>query len=101
MLNTPVLFLIFNRPDTTRQVFAKIREILPQQLFIAADCPRADRAGDNTLCTETKMIVEHIDWDCELHRLYATENLGFSHRIKLALKWFFENVELGIILEDD
>lgn len=37
MFKTPILFIIFNRPDTMEQVFAKIREIKPKQLFIVAD----------------------------------------------------------------
>lgn len=38
--NVPILFLIFNRPGTTRKVFAEIRKVKPRQLFIAADGPR-------------------------------------------------------------
>ena len=45
MLKTPILFIIFNRIDTTKQVFAKIKEAQPQQLFIAADGPRKNRLG--------------------------------------------------------
>ncbi|MFN8263654.1 MAG: hypothetical protein U0T07_09025 [Chitinophagales bacterium] len=102
MLNTPILFLIFNRPDTTRQVFAKIREIQPKQLFIAADGPRADRAGEAEKCALTKQIaMEAIDWDCEVKTLFRTENLGCGVAPAQAITWFFEHVEQGIILEDD
>ena len=38
-LSTPVLFLIFNRPDLTHRVFKSIREAKPQRLYIAADGP--------------------------------------------------------------
>ena len=34
MLNTPILFIIFNRPETTRQVFENIRQAQPKQLFV-------------------------------------------------------------------
>lgn len=40
MLETPVLFLVFNRPETTRQVFEAIRQAKPSQLFVAVDWPR-------------------------------------------------------------
>ena len=33
MLETPVLFLVFNRSDVTRRVFAKIREAQPKQFY--------------------------------------------------------------------
>jgi hypothetical protein len=37
---TPILFLLFNRPDTTYIVFEKISQVKPKKLFIAADGPR-------------------------------------------------------------
>lgn len=101
MLNTPVLFLIFNRPDTTRQVFAKIREIQPKQLFIAADGPR-NIPGEAEKCDLTKkLVLDAIDWDCEVRTLFRTENLGCGVAPAQAISWFFEQVEQGIILEDD
>ena len=39
---TPVLFINFNRPDTTRVVFEEIRKIKPAKLFVVADYPRED-----------------------------------------------------------
>ena len=38
---TPVLFLVFNRPDTTQRVFNQIREVKPKYLFVAADGPQS------------------------------------------------------------
>ena len=40
--STPVLFLIFNRPETTQQVFPAIRKAKPPRLYVAADEPRSD-----------------------------------------------------------
>ena len=39
-MQSPVLFLIFNRPDTTERVFEEIRKAQPPRLYIAADGPR-------------------------------------------------------------
>jgi len=39
-LKSPVLFLIFNRPDETIRVFQEIKKAQPEKLFIAADGPR-------------------------------------------------------------
>jgi hypothetical protein len=102
MFNTPVLFLIFNRPDTTRLVFEAIREIKPKQLFVAADGPRANRAGEGLLCAGVKeYVIENIDWDCDVKTLFRSENLGCGKAVSSAISWFFEHVEEGIILEDD
>lgn len=98
---TPILFLIFNRPDVTRRVFEQIKKIKPSNLFIAADGPRSERPDDLILCQETRNIVEEIDWDCEVKTLFRNENLGCGFAVCSAISWFFEQVEEGIILEDD
>lgn len=98
---TPILFLIFNRPDTTQQVFNQIKSIQPKYLFIASDGPRTDRAGETEKCQETKGIMQQIDWNCEVKTLFRDTNLGCKIAVSSAISWFFENVEQGIILEDD
>lgn len=99
--NTPILFLIFNRPDTTERVFSAIREIQPKQLYIAGDGPRVDRPDDIEKCKQTREVVSKIDWPCEVKTLFREENLGCKIAVSSAIDWFFKNVEEGIILEDD
>ena len=102
MFQTPILFLIFNRQDTATQVFTKIREIKPAYLYIAADGPREGKEGEIEICYKTKKIIlNSIDWDCEVKTLFRKENLGCGLAVSEAITWFFENVEEGIILEDD
>lgn len=100
-MNTPILFLIFNRPDTTQKVFDAIRKAQPKQLFVAADGARIDRGGDKEKCEITRNIIKQVDWDCEVKTLFRNENLGCGKAVSGAITWFFENVEEGIILEDD
>lgn len=97
----PILLVVFNRPETTRRVFDEIRKQKPASLFIAADGPRPNRPDDATKCAEVRKIVSDIDWPCEVKTLFREKNLGFIQAEKLAFDWFFENVEEGIILEDD
>ena len=66
MFDTPVLFIVFNRPKYTKQVFAQIRKSKPKQLFIAADGPRLSHPNDIKLCNETRQIIKSIDWECDL-----------------------------------
>ncbi len=52
-LKTAALFLVFNRPDTTKQVFFEaIRQAKPPRLYVAADGPRADKAGEAEKCEQ-------------------------------------------------
>ena len=102
MFETPVLFLIFNRPDTTARVFAQIKKVQPKFLYIAADGPRNEKQEESELCAEVRDIVlSNIDWDCELKMLFRKTNLGCGKAVSEAITWFFENVEQGIIIEDD
>jgi len=102
MLETPLLFLIFNRPDTTERVFNEIRKQKPKYLFVAADGPRTNVAGEAEKCKKTReMVMNAIDWDCELKILFRDSNWGCGPAVSQAITWFFEQVEEGIILEDD
>jgi len=99
--HSAVLFLIFNRPDTTRRVFEQIRAARPERLYISADAPRPGNPDDELLCRQTKEAVSLIDWNCDVKTLFAEENAGCRDGVSSALNWFFEHEEEGIILEDD
>lgn len=104
MTISPILFIIFNRPDTTRRVFEAIKQARPTQLFISADGPRTHKQGEVEKCTATRAIVDipdAIDWPCEVYRNYSDINQGCKKGVSSAINWFFENVNEGIILEDD
>ena len=101
MFNKPILFLIFNRPDTTKIVFDAIRKIQPTKLYVAADGYRENKKGEKEACELTRSIIETVDWKCEVKKLYRDKNFGCKKAISSAVDWFFENEEEGIILEDD
>jgi hypothetical protein len=101
-LHAPVLFLVFNRLDMAKRVFEEIRKAQPLKLFIAADSPRVDRDGEAGNCEAVRQfIMDNIDWKCEVKTLFRDENLGCRDAVSSAIDWFFDNVEEGIILEDD
>jgi hypothetical protein len=98
-MDTPVLFLIFNRPENTRLVFEAIAVVKPRQLFVAADGPRD--ATDEEGCRSAREIINEVDWDCEVTTLFRETNLGCKRAVSSAIDWFFDQVEAGIILEHD
>ena len=98
---TPILFLIFNRPQLTARVFGAIRESRPAKLYVAADGPRPEKAGEWKLCAETRTILDQVDWDCDVKTLLRDENLGCGRAVSEAITWFFQQEEEGMILEDD
>jgi hypothetical protein len=96
-----VLFLVFNRPDTTSQVFEAIRRARPAKLYIAADGPRENRAGEAERCAAVRRIATAVDWTCETYTLLRERNLGCKIAVSSAISWFFEHEAEGIVLEDD
>lgn len=98
---TPILFIIFNRPETTKVVFEAIRQVKPSKLFIAADGPRKNKIGENELCKKTRLITNNINWPCDVKILFRKKNLGCKNSVSSAIDWFFKSVDQGIILEDD
>lgn len=100
-MKSAVLFLVFNRPDTTKQVFEAIRKAQPPRLYVAADGPRADRQGERERCEEVRRIATAVDWDCEVKTLFRERNLGCKIGVSSGIGWFFEHEEEGIIIEDD
>lgn len=100
-LKTPVVFLIFNRPELTARVFERIAAARPEKLLVVADGPRVDRLGEKEKVAAARAIIDRVDWPCEVATNYSAENLGCKRRVSSGLSWAFEQVEEAIILEDD
>jgi len=101
-LNTPIVYLVFNRPELTARVFARIRDARPAALFVVADGPRPDRPGEAEKCHQVRELIERgIDWPCEMVRDYSEVNLGCGGRVASGITNAFKTVNEAIILEDD
>ena len=100
-LTTPVLFIIFNNPNTTKRVFEQIKKAKPSKLFVFCDGPRKTVPDDKEKCRETQIVATQVDWDCELQTLFLEENYGSRYGVAKGIDWFFDNVDEGIILEHD
>ncbi len=101
-MQTAVLLLAFNRPDTTRLVLQRIREARPLRLYVACDAARDGRPQEAAAVAAVRdLVTELVDWPCDLHTLYREQNLGCKMAVSGAISWFFAHEEMGIILEDD
>lgn len=98
-LDTPVAFLIFNRPNLTKRVFEAIRQAKPKKLLVIADGARFPEEIEK--CQQTRVIIDAVDWDCEILTNFSETNLGCKKRVSSGLDWVFSEVEEAIILEDD
>lgn len=99
--DTPILFLIFNRPTKAQKVFNQIRKIKPKYLYVVADGPRDYKEGELERSDRSRSIIDQVDWDCEVHTLFRNKNFGCGGGVSKGISWFFSHVNEGIILEDD
>ena len=100
--DTPVLILAWRRPHTLRLVIDAIRSVAPKRLYVACDGPNPQRPGEAEKVAATRLVIENeIDWPCQIECLYSSVNQGCRIGVSRAVTWFFEQVDEGIILEDD
>jgi hypothetical protein len=99
MFDTPILFLIYKRPDKTLKVFEEIRKIKPRQLFVVGDGPKS--IDQQAQCQLARDVILKVDWDCEVKTLFREKNIGSKYSVSSGIDWFFSYVDEGIILEDD
>lgn len=101
-MNTPLLLIAWRRPHTLRQVIDAIRSVAPSRLFVACDGTNPERFGEAESVAATRALIEYeIDWPCQIERHYSDVNQGCRLAVSRALTWFFEQVDEGIVLEDD
>lgn len=96
----PLLIITFNRPEQLKHVLDAISAVSPTELYIFQDGPRND--NDKVLCAEVRRVLqEKVYWPCDKHTFFSENNLGCGPGPAAAITWFFNQVESGIILEDD
>lgn len=94
-----VLILFFNRPDALSAVFEEVRKARPSRLFLYQDGPRGEH--DMPGIEACRKVVEDIDWECDVRRLYQEKNFGCDPSEYLSQKWAFSMADKCIVLEDD
>ena len=97
----PVLVIAFNRPDHLSVLMDRLREVQPTQLFIAVDGPRPHKAGELERVQACRDLSTTVDWPCDVQTNFQNDNLGCGLGVSTAISWFFDNVDRGVILEDD
>ena len=108
MFKTPILLITFNRPEHTRRVLTEILKQEPQELYVCQDGAREGNENDRIKCQEVRDVINELtsayavgNKQFKLHTLYQKKNLGCGPGPAAGITWFFENVEMGIIMEDD
>ena len=96
----PILILFFNRKSSIIQLVESLQKVRPNILYLACD---GARDTDESVAIEDirQIVLNKINWDCKVETRFLDYNLGCKLAVHGAVQWFFENVEHGIVLEDD
>ena len=97
----PVLLIAFNRTDTLAEVIRALAPVAPTRMYVAADGPRAGRAGEAERCAQVRAMLTSLPWKCEIKTRFLDANAGCARGVSGAISWLFEHEESGVILEDD
>lgn len=103
MFHTPILLITFNRPQHTQKVLEAIMQQRPSNLYIFQDGPRVGNETDIVQVRKVRSVIDSLTIGTEttVFRFFSDDNLGCGPGPAAGITWFFENVDRGIIIEDD
>ena len=65
MVQSPVLFITFSRPEYARQTWESIKLAQPKVLYFYSNKARADRVEEQERNDEIRSYIKEINWDCD------------------------------------
>ena len=101
MNKLPILIIGFTRVDGIQNLLNSLQIEQISELYVAIDGPRSDR--DSEAQIEILSIVREFAniSQVPLSLWHRESNLGVAVGVITAVDWFFSNVTVGAILEDD
>lgn len=101
MVETPVLYIAYARPEYARQSFDAIKAAKPKKLYFYSNIARADRPDEIRRNNEVRAMVNEVDWDCELRTYFRKDYVEIFPSLWSAIDWVFANEEQAIVIEED
>lgn len=100
MAKLNILIIGFNRSDLIRESFERLKNINFIEIWVFVDGPRKENKSD---LIENKLI-QKLCYEYKINtskKLICSNNHGCRNGVNKAISWFFNNIEYGLILEDD
>lgn len=102
MTALPILVTCFARPDLLERSLSSLMEArIPVQFFFHIDGPRLDNPDDVVAIERCKGVIETFCGEKNPIIKCSSNNLGVREAMLSAISWFFDQVEFGLILEED
>ena len=101
--SVPILLISFNRPEHTMRVIEAIMAANPEDLYVFQDGAREGNENDAKKCAEVRQVVEDVTkgYPVRVHTNFSDRNLGCGAGPMTGISWFFNQVGMGIVMEDD
>ena len=99
-IKSPILYCCYNRLDLIKKSIKELQNIECKKIYIAIDGPKKN-IDDEKKNVEIVQYIKSIKFISQVTILERDKNLGCKIAISDAINWFFQNEELGIILEED
>lgn len=100
-MNTPILVIAFNRPGTLKVLLERLKRLGATNLYFAVDGPRTTRESDVANIAAVRSLINELFSPLAGRCLFQATNLGIRRGPPTAISWFFDQVDEGVILEDD
>ena len=101
MVETPVLYITFARPEYACQSFAAIKKARPKKLYFYSNKARSDKPDEVQRNEEVRSYINQIDWECNVKTWFRDEYVDVYTSLWGAIDWVFNNEEKAIIIEED
>lgn len=101
MVETPVLYITFARPEYASQSFAAIKAAKPKKLYFYSNKARDEKSDEVQRNLEVRSYLNQIDWECDVKTWFREEYVDVFTSIWGAIDWIFTNEEQAIIIEED
>lgn len=100
LVDVPVRIAIWIRRNTLMQQFNVIKAARPSTIFIQSDGGRTEEEW-GIIRQNREMIMNGIDWDCDVHPLFHETNLGLYGAGRKSQEYIWDHVDRCVFLEDD
>ena len=95
----PVLVLAFNRVDKLQECLESVMTAGFTNIYISSDGPRSQSPNE---CIEVHALIRKLENSKKISACKISKvNSGTLDAIFSGIDWFFENVDYGLIIEDD
>lgn len=93
----------WNRPKHTKKCIDNLINLGVENIFVSIDGPRKNNSDDKFKIQEIVDYLEDLkkNKQISIKILKHKNNLGCRYAMQNSINWFFENVQDGIIIEDD